>query len=246
MLSGVGRSGTNALRAALSAHPALDSTRCESNIVHDLLEVALRNRTMESRRLAMRTAPEEYDRLFREMILSLLWPAPRALAPGGALAYSNLTPETAAELLRLFPGGRIVYLVRSGVEVVASRMLYPAFAGHAFEDHCRVWNRAAAVVNWAEAAGERRVIVARHERLRDDAGGEIGRILGHLELPFAEACLAPLARAHIPTHAAGEDPAAAADLSRRGERAAGWTEAQRETFQRLCGESMARIGYTTA
>lgn len=53
LISGVGRSGTSALRFSLGVHRDVQYTGTENNIIHDVMTVALRNCTMASRKTAM-------------------------------------------------------------------------------------------------------------------------------------------------------------------------------------------------
>ena len=76
IVSGVGRSGTTALRNAIAACARIDAANRESNFIRDLLEVALRNCTLPVRRASMAVTQQEYDLVFRRAILWLAWPQP--------------------------------------------------------------------------------------------------------------------------------------------------------------------------
>jgi len=245
LLSGIGRSGTTAARRALTCHPLLDSTGQENNIIYDLLETSRRNRTMPPRRYAMRVPEERYLKLFTSLILDLLWPAPRGDRPAALLAFSNLTPDRADELKILFPDSRIVYIVRNGIEVISSRLLFETFGHMTFEDHCRVWRNAEAMARWGAPRAD--FFLIRHEELLDEgsAGAVFDALWPFLELARCPDCLASLIgdrRAH-PTVHPDESCADSADLTKRRERWKYWSRGQRDHFEAECGQAMRAFGY---
>jgi hypothetical protein len=228
LLSGVGRSGTTALREALGRHPLVHSTGSENNIIYDVIDAARRNCVSQSRRHAMRVDEPTYNGLFRELILKLLWPEPRGTPPQRLLAFSALTPCRADYLCRVFPGARIVYLVRDGIEVVASRMLYPSFSQLPFEWQCEVWAESADIVEWA--GGRDNLTVLRHEHLHGDQA--LAALWPFLGLDPEPGCLDHLRGIrHHPT------------LPHRGDRWRDWTEQQRDVFVEICGNAMRCFDY---
>ena len=87
----------------------------------------------------MAVTQQEYDLVFRRAILWLAWPQPRRERPlpAALCTYTNLDPETASHLLQVFPGAKVAYIVRDGIEVVASRMGFESFAADSFETQCQ-------------------------------------------------------------------------------------------------------------
>lgn len=245
LLTAVGRSGTNAVRRALGRHPAIDSTGCENNVINDVLDTARRNCTVRSRRVTMRVGQSVYRRQFRDLILNLLWPHPRPDRPGALLAFSDLHPDNADFLGQLFPGARTVVLVRNGVEVVASRMLYQGFRHRSFEHHCMRWSAGVEIARWARLRPGAHVV--RHEALleRDAAELAFGELLHACGLPIAPACVDSLfEEPHIhPTVAPHEGKHLRNDLAGRARRALSWSADQRRTFTRICGPAMRELGY---
>jgi len=246
LASGVGRSGTTALRHCLSAHPDLHGTGCENNIICDVLATAHRNCTYPSRRATMQVARPAYDRQFRLLLLQLLWPRPRRgrRRPLMLLATTDLTADRAAYFAEAFPGGRIAYIVRNGIEVLSSRMSHPNFRATAFDEHCRIWTQAHAMSLWAAPRTDLALI--RHETLLqpDSARLAIANMLKSLGLAFHQACVDVVIEKHFhPTAFAAEKKDATQDLRQRQERWRLWSDEQRAAFQSICGEAMRHFGY---
>lgn len=244
LLSGVGRSGTTALRASLSLHPEIDSTERENNIIYDLLDAAWRNRTLPARRYGMRVDDPTYDARFRDLILSLLWPSPRRVAPSRLLAFSNVTPTQAEYLVQMFPGAKIVYLVRNGIEVISSRMRFENFSNRSVDEHSRVWSYAAGLARWGADRGD--FLLARHENLIGNGGpaAEINRIFEFMGLPT---CAKSIENMQSTTyHPTPEKPASQSEakpLETRAERWRDWTAEQIAAFDAHCAEAMTYFGY---
>lgn len=218
VLTGVGRSGTNILRRALSLHPQLHSTGHENNIIRDVLDVARMNLVMQSRAFALRVTEPAYLGLFRNLLLDLLWPragvapAPRPrvnrhaaayaepaepTAAGLPFAFTSLNIESARFLLRVFPQAHILLIVRNGIEVVASRMRHRSFADRPFAEHCERWTEAAELALAAlsdDPLLRPAMIVIRHEHLitAETAEAAMARVWEALSIPRHEACMRTL------------------------------------------------------
>jgi len=247
VVSGVGRSGTTVLRHCLSAHPDLHSTDSENNVIYDVLETARHNCTYPSRRGTMRVAPPAYDRQWRLLLLNLLWPEPRRgrYRPRKLLAASDLLPERAEYLYRVFPGVRIIYIVRNGIAVVSSRMAHPNFRQNPFEEHCRRWAAARDMALWG--ASRSGFVLFRQEDALDSADAERAcrRMLEQLDLTFCRECLRTLTQnRYHPTVLGEESREEAEDLAQRSERWRLWSDEQREEFADICREAMRYFEYT--
>jgi len=68
-------------------------------------------------------------------------------------------------LQQLFPNVRLVYLVRNGIEVVSSRMVFDGFKDRSFEWQCQVWAKAEEMARWG--AEQKNFYLIRHESLLD-------------------------------------------------------------------------------
>jgi len=245
LVSGVGRSGTTALRHCLSAHPDLHSTGSENNIIFDVLETARHNCTYPSRRGTMKVVQAAYDRQFRLLLLNLLWPEPcRGSRPTKLLATSDLTPDRADYLCRVFPDAQIAYIVRNGISVVSSRMAHPNFKDDPFEEHCRRWAGARDMIEWG--ASRREFVLVRQEDVLDAVNAEevCRRTMEQLDLPFCPACVETMTgNRYHPTTFKDETEDAAKDLKTRADRWTMWTDEQRALFTKICGQSMLYLNY---
>ncbi|MFC1453458.1 sulfotransferase, partial [Verrucomicrobiota bacterium] len=240
LVTGIGRSGTTVLRHALGAHADVDSTGTENNIIQDVLAAALYNCTFESRKANMHVAPPAYHRQFGMLFLNLLWPQPRKgrARPRMLMASSDVRPDQAEYLCEVLPGTRYVYIVRNGIEVVSSRMAFRTFMDKPFEWHCEVWSATRKLAAWG--AERRDFLTVRHEELLDRERAEqaVRRILEDAGLRFRRECVDVLLnKTFHPTQFENEKKDATADLSRRAERWRLWTDAQRRTFGRICGDA---------
>jgi hypothetical protein len=247
IVSGVGRSGTTALRNAIAVCAHVDAANRESNFIRDLLEVALRNCTLPVRKASMAVTQQEYDLVFRRAILWLAWPQPRRepALPSALCTYTNLDPETASHLVQVFPGAKVAYIVRDGIEVVASRMGFESFAVDSFETNCQRWCTAGAMAEWIRSHADAGRLV-RHEILRDPdrRENELAAVLDLVGLAHDPACGELLrGAAYHPTRHAGESEAAAGDLAARRERWRAWSTDEREVFERSCRATMESLGY---
>jgi hypothetical protein len=244
LVSGIGRSGTTALRHAFSAHPEVDSTGCENNIIYDVVEAARHNCSYWSRKGTMRVVQPAYDRQFKLLLLNLLWPGPRrgTARPNILVATSDMSADRADFFCQVFPGCRIPYIVRNGIEVLSSRMEHENFKDVAFEEHCHTWVRSYDMARWGVNREE--FVVVRHEALVDNPDKTVAEALSSCGLSSHADCVNAVAETRFhPTAAAGESAEAGGDLKQRHQRWEGWSDSQRATFEEICGEAMDYFGY---
>ena len=230
VLTGVGRSGTTALRQAIGTHPSVISTGHEHNVVFDVLECARRNRSEYSRRYAMQMTDEMHDSLFRRLIFDLVFPEPKTTAGGTCtMVFTNLFPETASYLIEAMPNARVVCLVRNGVDVLASRMKHKQFRSDDFAQNCKVWTNAASMHAWCTDRDD--AFVIQYERLKADPECVCNEITEFMKIDQSQAPGMHL-REHTyhPTH--HEGPAWAS-----------WSDTDRHTFEMICGDAMHHLGY---
>lgn len=246
LVTGIGRSGTTALRTALNAHPNLHGTDRENNVIYDFLHAGKQNCTLDSRRFAMATDDFTYRKLLRLYLLNLLWPQPRHDLDDvlGIQGFSALTSDRLDFLREVFPNVKVLLIVRHGVEVVASRMVYQGFRNLSFEAQCTSWQAGAEFA--ATVADDQDVMVIRHEQLIDGTMQEdiIDRMLAFAGLPPSEHVQDVLStRKFHPTEVQGESSVSADDLRKRKDRWKLWTESQQQQFIDICSTGMKQLGY---
>jgi hypothetical protein len=244
VLTGVGRSGTVALREALGRHEQVHSTGSENNILYELLHTARMNCTHESRRFAMQVDDAAYDAAFRQLMCELLWAPPRDPPPNRLLAFTALSPTRADFLCRLFPGVKIAYLLRNGIEVVASRQRYSGFADRPFGEHCKVWALARKLIQWGRDRDD--FMLIRHEHLLNTRSltSTLDRLWSWIGLrtePASERFLRD--NCLHPTRAGDEQRLPGDALGDRSDRWRSWTPSERQVFLETCGEAMASLDY---
>lgn len=246
VLSGVGRSGTTALRMSLGTHPDIIYNRAENNIVMDILQTGLHNCTYPSRKVSMQMSQCRYDKAFRNLILNVLYPRPplAMTLPKRWLTSTDINPCLVRYFRQLFPDTRLVYLVRDGVEVVSSRMVFDGFKDRPFTWQCEVWAKAEEMIRWG--VGEDYFYLIRHESLLEPKS--IQRVLSDLcswlGLKYDTQCAEALSNnTYHPTTFGGEAASAARDLHSRKSRWEYWTDEQREIFVKICSSAMDYLGY---
>jgi hypothetical protein len=246
ILSGIGRSGTTALRMSLGTHPNLIYNMAENNIVMDILEIGLHNCTYPSRKASMQMSQDRYDKAFRNLLLSVLYPRPplAITRPKRWMASTDINPRLAEYLRQLFPDVRLVYLVRNGIEVVSSRMLFEGFKDGPFRWQCEVWAKAEGMVRWG--VEQNYFYLIRHESLldRDSISRVLTGLWSWLGLKDNPRCAEALTNSNYhPTTFASEASSAVNDLLHRKSRWEFWSDEQRNMFVEHCSSAMAYLGY---
>jgi Sulfotransferase family len=246
IVSGVGRSGTTALRMSLGEHPGIVYNQAENNILMDLLVAGLHNCTYPSRKASMQMGQERYDKAFRNLILNVLYPRPRfsLKTPTHWMALSDITPRLAQYLKQLFPKARIVYIVRNGIEVVSSRMVFEGFKNRPFNWQCEVWAKAEETARWGQQQDN--FFLIRHETLldQDTTARVFDELWTWLGLKNDFRCVEALwSKSYHPTILSSEDAGTSADLRQRTLRWKYWNEEQRQIFASRCAAGMQYFGY---
>ena len=260
LVSGIGRSGTSAFRMSLGMHPEIYYNDHENNIVQDVLDVAQVNCTKQSRAASMVVEQAEYDSAFLDLFHSLIWPNRRQRTSATWLmAAVNLYPEVADYAIQVFPNTKLIYLVRNGIEVISSRMRYRSFAQSEFESHCQLWLRAGQMIDWGNATLQpEQFMVVRQEwfhesQLLSERLDQLWQWLGLSPCPQSFEHL--LNKRYHPT-VDGDDAGQVrmryesfTEAQRvqfqaeRRERWRNWTDEQRDTFEKICGNQMHQLEY---
>ncbi|HMO12861.1 MAG TPA: sulfotransferase [Pirellulaceae bacterium] len=249
LITGQGRSGTTVMTKAIAEHPQVASNRVESNVIHDLISVAMQQLTNPSRTKQMLVQPNEFRRIFRQMILHLQFPIghsvlPHTPRPAFFSTFSAMTPSIAELATEIFPGIRFVNIVRNGIEVVSSRMRHRVMQAYSFEEQCYAWEAARQMIDWG--ANRADFVLVRHEWLLDDAECRrafetICRVCG---LEPSPVCADYVHHTHRNQTSFDEEPDSHKKcLNQRSARWRYWTDAQRQTFIDICGPNMQYLGY---
>lgn len=254
-LCGVGRSGTTVFRTALGQHPAIYYNGKENNAVHEILNVAQRNCTMPSRKYAMEVDQIRYDEIFRQTIEALTWPDAEMQQRPVRFAAINPAGEQLDYLRQVFPGSKIICLVRNGIEVISSRMAFESFAQRSFESHCNVWNRSCPVVAWGRRNRHsfrlfRQEMFYQKEPLSKQLNELFvwadlppsQRVLNHITQTLPHPTPASASIAAEAFAATSEEQKKSYFLSKR-DRWKSWSSDQREMFEDKCGDFMRQLGY---
>lgn len=145
----------------------------------------------------------------------------------------HVTPILAAA----YPRGRWIFMKRNGVEVLDSRRRsHPEMT---FEEACRDW--ATVMADWqrARAYVEGRVLEIDQREVGTDAGGTAKRITAFLGLDDEpRKRIAGVFTAERPGRTTTRTYDEVLTLD-----AADWTDAEKETFRRVCGDAMRAFGY---
>lgn len=204
----------------------------------------------------MVVSQQEYDRAFEQLFNDLLW-SKRAQHPGKILmAACDLRADILDYLLQVFPGIKLLYLVRNGIHVVSSRVLFASLASESFEQHCDIWLRAPRSAEWGKDKPAQFRLV-RYEWFQDTERmrAELAGLYDWLGIPWSDAPLQNLRKElYHPTQHPREMTLAANAVSSspqerdafehtRNERWRYWTDAERATFERVCGDGMRALGY---
>jgi hypothetical protein len=145
------------------------------------------------------------------------------------------------EIIGLWPGCRILFAKRRGIENVVSRLL--KFPNRNFETHCRDW--AANMAAWRETRTRLepwRFIEVEQRDLVTRPDGIAAEIAGLLELgDAARTRIEAVIRSERNQQTAPGTAERILDLHDTG-----WTAQQIEVFETSCGLEMANFGYSTS
>lgn len=152
--------------------------------------------------------------------------------------------DSAHALTVLYPDSKFIYILRNGIDVVQSRTKFPAFREQSFEHHCAFWVQAARKFDYLRRWD--RCLEVRQEQLLNEPEAVFSRLCRHLGIADHENP-ARFVRTTL-VHSRGDEGTksnvdARRMLTERAPSHDAWTDTQRSTFKRLCGEYMDKLGY---
>jgi Sulfotransferase family len=258
---GIGRSGTSVLLQAIAAHPQVVPAEGEAPLVRSFGALVNQIEFSDERGYYERTLflpkQELYRGLRRLCFETVVGPdygwsrtvrGPRR-RDVPILHQTHWCAKVGVEtgeyrgLRHLYPGARLVYIVRNGIEVVHSRTQFPGFKHLSFESHCRTWALSCESYSYLSEAAN--AIQVRHEQLVADPEQVLHRVFELAELPPHSApvhlvrstLMIPLdepTRRRVDVRAVFEQRRPAWEA---------WSDEQRETFRAIAGSGMRRLGY---
>ena len=242
-----GRSGSTALCEGLGAHPRVLMAG-EAPIIHKAGETAadviLPLREAVDSFVNVSTAlGSDFGLAYRPGRASAkhsAWAAGRRLDCWGAKIFPD--EKAAAGLLWLFPNARFIYLFRNGVDVVGSMGRFGSFSRLTFDERCRFWSDRAFRYDYLRS--HHRSETVRFEDFLADNRGTFDRLLRHLGLPADDGPANYTSTTLV--HPLDKPTTRASARQVLGRRATAWdglSDRQRATFNSLCGEAMALLGY---
>lgn len=264
LITGVGRSGTTALAAALMRHPAVydgGPEVHEAPWTRDLGSLVYRFHDDDNPvgrdyyRGTLAVGLDDFHRRLRALALQMGYgdtvqagePADPAAAPDPAwqrwVLKCPADRREAVGLLHLFPHVRFLYIVRNGYDVIESHRRFPNFAHLSFEQICVRW--AEGYDRFCYAPELERSMRLRQEALVLDPAGMLGEVFDFLGLTNdpAPAQYAASTLVHPLDEPTKRDVDVQQLLAEREPAWTAWTAEERATFRRICGPAMDSLGY---
>ena len=241
IVSGIGRSGTTVLRKSLELHPLINSTRTENNLVYDLLEALDTSVTRRSN--AIKVPIGDHFNLFKNLIIETSFPYCRDLNKVNTICC-DLSEGALSQLTKLFNEQcNVLYIIRNGIEVVASRMLKPQFTHFSFEDNCRIWARSMKVVDSAKKHSN--FLVVRHENMYREKSLQnmYQKMCNHLDLEVQESCIEFALNTYCHPTMLNDEDCNLKSIKSRIQRWATFSDKQKTVFGEICGDAMDFFNY---
>ncbi len=151
-------------------------------------------------------------------------------------------PSNMGRFLDLFPGARVFFMIRNGIEVIASVMRFPPMSAITFEQAC---------IEWAEGIEVDRPLfsdsaVIRHEQLLRDPQGTFASAFERLGLP-SDPAPAQFISSEL-FNSSFDKPSSGLPVrdifAARTSPWLQWSPRERDTFRSICGDTMEMLGYS--
>ena len=241
VVSGIGRSGTTVLRKSLEIHNEIISTQTENNLVFDLLESL--ERSINQRSNAIKDSIVDHKRVFKNTILDTTFPLVFDKRKVNALCC-DLRVESLNQMIELFKEKlKIIYIIRNGIEVVASRMIKKQFSNFTFEENCRIWAYSEKVARHAVNLPQLHLV--RHENFLSEhsLAKTYKRIFSHIGIAFEPKCIEFVNKNFCHPTSLSKNDEDKKNLNSRSARWNKFTEKQKEDFREICSDCMDYFGY---
>ena len=146
-------------------------------------------------------------------------------------------------LLHLYPGSKVIYIVRNGLEMVHSRTRFHGFRDLSFESHCYTWTES--VEDNRHLVQEDASMLVRHERLVADPEAFFREIYDFTGLKQDQGPIEFVTNTlMIPLDEETKDGVDVKEAFRKRKPPyEDWTLQQRDTFKRIAGGAMDELGY---
>ena len=241
-LSGVGRSGTTILRKCLESHRNIISTKCGNNVVYDLLEAG--SRSISMRRKAIKQTIFQHNYLFHQMILNLAFPYTKYKKLSLPALFCDLSIHSLTYLQSIKGlNSKVVYIVRNGIEVVASRMESIHFKKFSFSENCRIWSTSRDIVEYSKKNSSCFVIY-HHDLLNTD---NLNKIFSNLEdflgIEHDASCIDYIHNTYCHPTVLRNSDNTKSSLNNRSYRWNSWTDCQRSEFLDICSGAMNYLNF---
>jgi hypothetical protein len=261
LVVGASRSGTSILLQALGRHPLILTMAGESPFLTSIGGATYLFEFSDNRDyyLASLHAPKDYlydslRRLGFETVAGPYYGLKRMLK---GLMQSHTMPfgkrfwcvktfpskEVARALRVLYPGLRVINIVRNGCDVVQSRTKFSGFNQQSFREHCREW--AQAIQKFSYLTDAEMAVTVQHESLVKDPEAFFHGLFDFLgiEQHGGPAAYAMNTLVHPLDQETRDRVNVREILGARHPGYEDWSEEQKATFRSLCGVAMAAAGY---
>lgn len=259
-LVGSGRSGTTALALALNQHPYIDFSSNEAAISLPLSSMAGEYFSGENNkwqkgnvRLDESTFREQLKRLLFESIWGANYGLRRNLGVfQGALARIKESQRWGTKAFPtesgftgmnwMFPQANYIYIIRNGIDVVASMQKFPGFSEKTFRECCEFW--AITVERYDYLRFQDQAITIRFEDFLNDRETILETIQARFKIEHSDK--PSIFAGSTVVHPQNEKTQQSDPTKIIGERAPAWKEwsvEERSIFKDVCSTAMQRLDY---
>jgi hypothetical protein len=250
-VDGLGRSGSSAFVRAIASRADVAPTPeggapFISSFVEFLVGYEDLSPHREYHRSKYKISAEERHALFRSMLFRVATGVDPAVALNPSIRYVVAktwpSPSNMDRFLNLFPGMRVFYIIRNGIEVVASAVRYPPMSPITFEEACTVWAHG---IDFDKLRLSNYALI-RHDRLVSDPEAMFSSAFEYLGLTPDSAPAQFISNELF--NSSFDKPSSGLPVrdifAARASPWLQWSPEERKTFRRICGATMEKLGYS--